>query len=251
MSKGMRPQRVAEMIRQEIGALLMQGMKDPRIGFVSVMRVKMSADLRYADVYVSLYGAEPDRKSSLVALRNASGWVRRELGQRIRMRYTPEVRFFPDDTLDTVYHLENVFERLHEEEKAAPFRRLTLAETLDELHGADSFLITCHDNPDGDAVGSVLALRLLLHALGKRQITVVCADPPPEVYRFLPGAEKWLGVADACEDVYDRAILLDACEFERTGAAAPLLARGRHVLVLDHHLGEGPQGAMGVIDEDQ
>lgn len=78
MSNG-RAERVAELIRQEVGKLLNKGLKDPRIGFVSVMAVRMSPDLHYANIYVSLYGDEKVRKSSLIALRNSSGWVRREI----------------------------------------------------------------------------------------------------------------------------------------------------------------------------
>jgi len=108
--------RVGELVRQEVAQLLMNGVKDPRVGFVSVMSVRMSPDLQIANVYVSLLGTESERKSSLAGLRRSAGFVRRELGKRLRLRFTPEVRFFPDDTLDQVYHLEEVFEKIHEEE---------------------------------------------------------------------------------------------------------------------------------------
>jgi ribosome-binding factor A len=112
MSQG-RQQRVAELIRKEIAALVAKGLKDPRISFVSIMDVRMSPDLRYANVYVSLYGSESEKKSSLIGLQNSSGWVRRQLGKVLRLRFTPEVRFFADDTLDRVFHLEEVFKNLH------------------------------------------------------------------------------------------------------------------------------------------
>lgn len=112
MSEG-RKHRVAALIREEIAQLLHRGLKDPRIGFVSVMAVRMSKDLRYANVYVSLYGSDKEKKSSLIALRNSSGWVRREIGKHLRMRVTPEIRFFEDTTLDEVYHLEDVLKQLH------------------------------------------------------------------------------------------------------------------------------------------
>ncbi|MCC6490789.1 MAG: 30S ribosome-binding factor RbfA [Candidatus Hydrogenedentes bacterium] len=111
-----RPKRVGEQIRKEIAGLLTKGVKDPRIGFVSVMAVRMSPDLNYANVYVSLYGAESERKSSLIGLRQSAGWVRREIGKRLRLRITPEIRFFEDTTLDDVYHLEECFREIHEEQ---------------------------------------------------------------------------------------------------------------------------------------
>ncbi|HOZ46723.1 MAG TPA: 30S ribosome-binding factor RbfA [Candidatus Hydrogenedentes bacterium] len=115
----LRAERVAELIREEIGRLLIKGLKDPRIGFVSVMGVRMSPDLRYANVYVSLYGSESEQKSSLIGLECSSGWIRREVGKAIRLHHTPEIRFFSDHSLDEVYHLEDVFRQIHDETPAA------------------------------------------------------------------------------------------------------------------------------------
>ena len=107
---------MAEQVKQEIASLLTDGVKDPRVGYVSVMEVRMSPDLHYANVYVSLLGDEREKKSSLIGLRQASGWFRKEIGSRIRLRHVPEIRFFEDDSLDRVYHLEEVIRELHEEE---------------------------------------------------------------------------------------------------------------------------------------
>ena len=117
MTRKNRPKRVAELVREEIAGLLMKGLKDPRIGFVSVMTVEMSNDLRVASVYVSLYGTETEKKSSLVGLQHSASWVRREVGQRLGLRFAPEIRFFEDKTLDRVFHLEEVFRRMHGEEE--------------------------------------------------------------------------------------------------------------------------------------
>lgn len=117
MASEQRAARVAELVRQEIAGLLNQGVKDPRIGFVSVMHVKMSSDLRYANVYVSLMGDDKEKKSSLIGLRQATGYMRRELGKKLRLRYTPELRFFEDTTLDDAFHIDEVIKQLHEEEQ--------------------------------------------------------------------------------------------------------------------------------------
>jgi ribosome-binding factor A len=110
-----RQKRVAELVRHEIAALLQKGVKDPRVGFVSVMDVEMSPDLRYADVYVSLFGDDSEKKGSMAGLKHSAGWIRREIGHRIRLRFTPEVRFFEDTTLDKAYQIEAVIEKIHEE----------------------------------------------------------------------------------------------------------------------------------------
>ena len=103
-------------MRAEIAQLLAKGLKDPRIGFVSIMAVRMSSDLQYASVYVSLYGSGKEKKDSLIGLRHSAGWVRRELGRRLKLRLTPEVRFFEDTTLDDVFHLEEVFKEIKDAE---------------------------------------------------------------------------------------------------------------------------------------
>ncbi len=119
MASEERGKRVGELVRAEIAGLLSKGVKDPRVGFVSVMAVRMSSDLRYANVYVSVYGSEKEKKSSLIGLKSSAGWIRRELGKRLRLRLTPEVRFFKDTTLDDVYHMENLIKSLHDAENPA------------------------------------------------------------------------------------------------------------------------------------
>lgn len=117
MRKEGRGKRVAEEIRKKIADLLVKGVKDPRIGFVSIMEVRMSPDLRYANVYVSLYGSASERKGSLVGLQQSAGWMRREIGRRLRIRFMPEIRFLEDTTLDRAFRLEEVFKEIHSEQQ--------------------------------------------------------------------------------------------------------------------------------------
>jgi len=113
-----RMRRVEEAVKAEIGALLVKGLKDPRIGFVSVMAVRVSPDLRTANVYVSLFGGDSEKKSSLAGLRSSAGFVRKHVGKALRLRFAPEIRFFEDTTLDDVFRLEEVFKEIHDEEGA-------------------------------------------------------------------------------------------------------------------------------------
>lgn len=249
MKQNPRGERVAELIREEIAKLIARGLKDPRIGFVSVMGVRMSPDLRYANVYVSLYGDEKEKKSSLIALRNSAGFVRREIGKFLRMRSTPEVRFLEDDSLDQVYHLEEVFRELHETEADAPMIKLSLAEVVEELAKANSYLITSHVNPDGDSVGSVLGLAHLLKAMGKKNIHLVMADAVPRLYQNLPGAGaiKRFNAEDEAPN-YELAVMLDCNHRERIGDVQQWIPVGKRVLIVDHHLGDDPEGDVGFID---
>ena len=108
--------RVGNVVKAEIASLLIKGLKDPRVGFVSIMEVRMSPDLYYANVYVSMYGTDKEMRDSMVGLKNSAGWIRKQLGKNLRLRLTPEVRFFKDTTLEDVFHLENVLKELHEAE---------------------------------------------------------------------------------------------------------------------------------------
>ena len=86
-----RQRRLGELLKHEISDMILRGIKDPRIGFVSVTSVELTADLRQAKVFVSVLGSESERKSSLAGLRSATGFIRRELGQRLRLKYLPEI----------------------------------------------------------------------------------------------------------------------------------------------------------------
>jgi len=95
-----RSERLAEEIREEVARMIATELKDPRLGFVTVVRVELAHDLGYARVHVGVLGTEKDREKSLVALRSAAGFVRRELGKRLRIHHTPEIDFRYDKGLD-------------------------------------------------------------------------------------------------------------------------------------------------------
>jgi ribosome-binding factor A len=93
--------RVGEAIRAELGQMLLRDIKDPRIGFVTITEVVMSADLKHAKVYFSHMGTEEELAESHQGLSKASGFMRRELGRRLKLKFAPEIRFFHDDSLET------------------------------------------------------------------------------------------------------------------------------------------------------
>lgn len=97
---GRRSERMGEEIREEVAALISRGLKDPRIGFVTVTRVALSDDLHHARVYVGVLGDATQRARTLQGLKQAAGFVRRELGRRLHARYTPDVSFYYDEGLD-------------------------------------------------------------------------------------------------------------------------------------------------------
>ena len=95
-----RSERLAEEIREEVAAIIGRGLKDPRIGFVTVTRVALNPDLRTAHVNVGVLGDRAQREKTLAGLKQAAGFIRRELGRRIRLRHVPEIVFHYDTGLD-------------------------------------------------------------------------------------------------------------------------------------------------------
>ena len=104
-----RAERLAGLIKEELGKLLQKEIKDPRIGFVSITKVKVSRDRSHAKVYVSIFGDKPDRESW--RLESAKGFIRGELGKRIRIRHTPEIQFIVDSSME---ESERIFSLLDE-----------------------------------------------------------------------------------------------------------------------------------------
>ena len=94
-----RLEQLAELMRAELSELLLREVKDPRLGFVTITHIKLSADLAHARVHVSTLGDEQQQRESLAALRSAAGFLRRELGQRIRIRTIPQLDFRLDHTM--------------------------------------------------------------------------------------------------------------------------------------------------------
>jgi len=86
-----RQERVEELLKVEISEILQREIQDPRIGFVTVTDVEITPDLRYARVFISIMGDKTKRDESMKALKHAAGFIRSELGKRIRMRVTPEI----------------------------------------------------------------------------------------------------------------------------------------------------------------
>ncbi|MFN8095864.1 MAG: 30S ribosome-binding factor RbfA [Vicinamibacteria bacterium] len=97
---GRRPERLAEGIREEVARIVASDLKDPRLGFVTITRVEVTHDLSHARVLVGVLGGEVEREKSLAALRSAAGFVRREIGRRLRIRIVPEIEFRYDKGIE-------------------------------------------------------------------------------------------------------------------------------------------------------
>jgi ribosome-binding factor A len=95
-----RMRRVNEALREVLSARIAEGLKDPRIGFVTVTAVETSPDLRHARVYVSVLGNKQEREDSLAGLQHAHGVLQAEIAKVTHMKRTPELKFIYDETVD-------------------------------------------------------------------------------------------------------------------------------------------------------
>ena len=112
----LRPSRVAEEIKKEVSVVIPREIKDPSLGFVTVTGVEVTNDLRYAKIFVSILGGDEDEARSLSALNSAKGLVRSEIGKRIRLRFTPEITFVIDKSLDKGARINELLSQVKTEE---------------------------------------------------------------------------------------------------------------------------------------
>jgi ribosome-binding factor A len=147
-----RTERVDELLRQEIGALLAKEVADPRIGFATITDIETSPDLRHAKVWVSVIGQKGDRDGTVRALENAMPFIRHELGRRLRIRRIPELHVRLDDSAERgtrVLHLLQELEAGVEPEAIAPINE-SLPTPVPRLpHEGDALA-----EPDGDVTGA-------------------------------------------------------------------------------------------------
>ncbi|MEA3333640.1 MAG: 30S ribosome-binding factor RbfA [Pseudomonadota bacterium] len=115
--RSQRCQRIGDQLRGEISSMLSRDIKDPRIGFVTVMDVEVSPDLGHATVYYTVYGSDQEKADSLSGLQSTSGFMRRELGRRLHLKRIPALHFRYDKTTDKGAHMEEIFGRIKKEEE--------------------------------------------------------------------------------------------------------------------------------------
>lgn len=114
----LRVEKVQELMKQEVSQIILRELKDPRIGFVTVTSVECTGDLREAKIYVSLMGSEQQVKDCWAGLTSSLGYIRREIGKRIRLRFTPEISLAIDKSLDYSAHIQELLLKIKTEEAA-------------------------------------------------------------------------------------------------------------------------------------
>jgi ribosome-binding factor A len=117
MNMRLRAARVGEQMKKELSDIIGRKLKDPRIGFVTVTDVRVTGDLQQATVYISVLGDEEQRQNTLKGLAKAKGFIRSEIGQRIRLRKTPEIYFEIDESIEYGNRIETLIKQISDEEQ--------------------------------------------------------------------------------------------------------------------------------------
>jgi ribosome-binding factor A len=114
--KDVRLHRLTELVHRRASEVVLYELKDPRLGFVTVTRVKLSRDLRHAVVYFSVVGTEGDRSKTLHALEHATGYVQGQIAAALHTRVTPTVRFEYDESVEGAVRVSRILSELKGEE---------------------------------------------------------------------------------------------------------------------------------------
>jgi ribosome-binding factor A len=110
-----RPERVADQVRAEVAQLIAREVHDPGVGFVTITRVRVTPDLQLARVYYTSLGDEKARRETARAMARAAPFLRRQVGQRLRLRRVPELEFFYDESVAHQDRIEQILQELKSE----------------------------------------------------------------------------------------------------------------------------------------
>lgn len=121
-----RNEKVAEEIRREVSLIIQEELRDPRLGFTTITHVDLTPDLRFARIYFSVYGDEKQWQGTQEGLEHASGFIRKVLGERLKLRYVPEISFKSDHSSEYSMQIEQELEKLNAEKLAAKREKVSI-----------------------------------------------------------------------------------------------------------------------------
>lgn len=118
MIENRRQDRVSALIQRELSQVIQRDVKDPRVAFCTVTHAEVSSDLKYVDVKVSVIGENEQKENTLIGLKSAAGFLRREISKRLSLRYSPELRFSLDDSVDHLMKIDGLLKEIDDENEA-------------------------------------------------------------------------------------------------------------------------------------
>jgi ribosome-binding factor A len=115
-----RPEKLAELIREEVTQIVGYELDDPRVASVTVTDVRVTENLRDASVYFTVVGTDEEKKGATAALKKAAPYVRRQLGMSLNLKYTPEIHFVRDSVEESAVRVEELLARIEQDRPITP-----------------------------------------------------------------------------------------------------------------------------------
>ena len=119
MADGTRAAKLGDRIKEIIAKRLERGLRDPRLGFVTITDVRMTGDLQHASIFYTVYGTDEERADSAAALKAATGMLRTEVGRNITARLTPSLEFIPDAVPENAAHIQSLLDEARQRDEAS------------------------------------------------------------------------------------------------------------------------------------
>jgi len=103
--------KLQDLLREEISSIILRDIKDPGLGMVTILDVKMTEDLKHAKIYYSIYGSEEEKEKTANALKRSKGYIKFLLGERLKLRYMPDIVFMVDDSYEKLARIEEILKK--------------------------------------------------------------------------------------------------------------------------------------------
>ena len=107
-----RKERMQDFLREEISLIVQQEIKDPGLGFITIIDVRMTEDLKYAKVYYSVFGSEEEKERTAQALKRATNYIKHQLGDKVRMKYMPDITFIYDTDQEKAARIDAILKQV-------------------------------------------------------------------------------------------------------------------------------------------
>jgi len=112
-----RSKRVQSALKDEVSRIIHDDLKDPRVGFITITKVDLTPDLRYAKIYYSVLGGDKDKNDTKIGLKQAKGYIRKLIADRIKLRYTQEIAFYLDKGHEYSQRIDEIINKIHREKE--------------------------------------------------------------------------------------------------------------------------------------
>lgn len=224
-----RRERLNDLLKSTIAEILQRDTKDPRIGFTTVTHVKVSRDLRNAKIYFSNLGNADENKLAFEALQHAKSFIQYEAGHKLQLKFTPKLEFFLDNNLEYSFQLEKIFNKISANKK----KNDSYVEIASVISSYERIFISTHKNPEGDAIGSALALLCELEKK-EHKVRFSLDDEIPHPLDLLPYASR--AEINISPEDDELVIIVDCPNLARISSPFASLERRKAVINIDHHL---------------